>query len=83
MSEKERGGINIERKNVEGALVGLQYTMIAEVLTSKEVKGVTFIDCFMSLWRGREGVSIKDIGERRFLARFTGQRDLLRMVEAD
>ncbi|KAM1056803.1 hypothetical protein ACFX13_030918 [Malus domestica] len=83
LSEKERGGIYIERKDVEGALLGLQYTMIAEVLTSKVVNGEVFVDCFMSLWRGREGVSIRDIGENRFLARFASQQDLLRVVEAD
>ncbi|KAM2009144.1 hypothetical protein ACFX16_003954 [Malus domestica] len=83
LSEKEHGGIIIERKDVEGAILGLQYTLIAEVLTSKEVNGEVFTDRFMSLWRGREGVSIRDIGNRRFLARFAGQRDLLRVVEAD
>ncbi|KAM1135531.1 hypothetical protein ACFX19_045215 [Malus domestica] len=83
LSEKEKEGINIERKEVEGALLGFQYTLIAEVLTTKEVNGEAFIDCFMSLWRGREGVSIRDIGERRFLARCTGQRDLSRVVDAD
>lgn len=37
--------------------------MIAEVFTVKGVKSDIFIDWFMSLWRGREGVSIRDIGE--------------------
>ncbi|KAM1040976.1 hypothetical protein ACFX13_030941 [Malus domestica] len=83
LSEKELGGICIERKDVEGALLGLQYTMIAEVLTSKVVNREVFIDCFMSLWRGREGVSIRDIGENRFLARFASQQDLLRVADAD
>ena len=41
------------------------------------------IDCFMSLWMGKEGVSIRDIGERHFLARFAGQRDLQRVMDAD
>lgn len=54
LSEKELGGISIQRKDVEGALLGLQYTMIAEVFSSKEMNGEIFIDCFMSLWRGRE-----------------------------
>ncbi|KAM1660831.1 hypothetical protein COP2_003844 [Malus domestica] len=83
LSDKERGGIIIERNDVEGAILGLQYTLIAEVLTSKEVNGEVFTDRFMSLWRGREGVSIRDIGNQRFLARFVGQQDLLRVVEAD
>ncbi|KAM1223595.1 hypothetical protein ACFX2G_043554 [Malus domestica] len=83
LSEKELGGVNIERKDVEGALLGFQYTMIAEVLTCKEVKGEVFIDCFMSLWRGREGVSIRDIGDRRFLARFASQRDMQRVLDVE
>ncbi|KAM1120135.1 hypothetical protein ACFX2J_044046 [Malus domestica] len=83
LSEKEQGGVCIERKDVEGALLGFQYTVIAEVLTAKAVKGDVFVDCFMSLWRGREGVSIREIGDRRFLARFAGKRDLQRVVEAD
>lgn len=83
LSEKECEGINIEMKDVEGALLGFQYTLIAEVLTSKEVNGAAFIDCFLSFWRGREGVSIRDIRECRFQARFAGQRDLQRLVDAD
>ena len=83
LSEKERGGINIERKDVEGALLGFQYTVIAEVLSTKVINEDAFIDCFMSLWRGKEGVSIRDIGDKRFLARFAGQRDLQRVVDAD
>ncbi|KAM1552112.1 hypothetical protein FF1_044188 [Malus domestica] len=83
LSEKEQGGVCIERKDVEGALLGFQYTVIAEVLTAKTVKGDVFVDCFMSLWRGREGVSIREIVDRRFLARFAGKRDLQRVVEAD
>ncbi|KAM1325327.1 hypothetical protein EV1_046001 [Malus domestica] len=83
LSEKELGGVCIERKDVEGALLGFQYTLIAEVLTAKAVKGDVFVDCFMSLWRGREGVSIREIGDRRFLARFAGKRDLQWVVEAD
>ncbi|KAM1733657.1 hypothetical protein PS1_019335 [Malus domestica] len=35
LSEKEHGGVCIERKDVESALLGFQYTLIAEVLTTK------------------------------------------------
>lgn len=67
LSNKKLRGISIKIKDVEGALLGFQYTMIVEVLTTKDVNGDVFIDCFMSLWRGREKVSIRDIGEPRFL----------------
>lgn len=49
LSNKECGGIKIYKKAVEGVLLGFQFTLIAEVLTSKEVSGVAFIDCFSSL----------------------------------
>lgn len=83
LSEKECGRINIERKDVEGVILGFQYAIIAEVLTSKKINGEVFIDCFMFIWRGREGVSIRDIGDVRFLARFASQRDLQRVLEVD
>ncbi|KAM2096827.1 hypothetical protein ACFX1R_020424 [Malus domestica] len=35
LSKKEQGGVCIERKDVESALLGFQYTLIAEVLTAK------------------------------------------------
>lgn len=50
---------------------------------SKEVHVETFIDRFTSLWWGKKGVSIRVIGDRKFLARFVGQRDLERVVDAD
>ncbi|KAM1197262.1 hypothetical protein ACFX2I_008878 [Malus domestica] len=49
LSEKERGCLRIDRKEVDDTLLGFQYTMVAEVLTSKEVNGEVFVDCFMSL----------------------------------
>lgn len=73
LSDKKRNRLTIDRKTVEGVLLRFQYTMVAEVLTAREVHRKVFIDCFTSLWRGREGVSIRDIGGRRFLARFVGQ----------
>lgn len=54
-----------------------------EVLISREMCGYAFIDCFSSLWIGQEGVSVRDIGEHRFLACFVRQRDLQRVMDAD
>lgn len=47
LTEKEREGITIDRKVVEGVLLGFQYTLVTEVL---DVYGEAFIDCFTSLW---------------------------------
>lgn len=68
---------------MEGLLLGFQYTMVAEVLTSKKVHGESFIDCFTSLSPGMKGVSIRDIGDRRFLTRFVGDSDMQRVLDAD
>ena len=83
LTDKERGGIIIDRKAIDDALLGFQYTVLVDVLTSKEVNGEALIDRFTPLWRGREGVSIRYIGDRRFLARIMGQGDLERVVDAD
>ncbi|KAM1262967.1 hypothetical protein ACFX13_028700 [Malus domestica] len=70
LSEKERAGVVIGREHVEEALVGFHFTIITEVLTEKEVRGEVFVDRFTSLWRGKDGVSIRDIGDKRFFVRF-------------
>ncbi|KAB2606420.1 hypothetical protein D8674_006137 [Pyrus ussuriensis x Pyrus communis] len=44
---------------------------------------IVFIDRFMSLWRGIEGVSICDIGDRRFLVRFVTKRDMQRVLDSE
>lgn len=49
----------------------------------KHVNENPFIDQFMSLWRGREGVSIRALGGARFMARFVGRRDMSRVLEAE
>lgn len=49
----------------------------------KDVHGEFFIDRFMSFWRGREWVFIRDLGDRRFLERFVGEQYMQRVLEAD
>lgn len=53
LTDKEWGGLTIDRKAIDGVLLGFQYTLLAKVLMSKEVHGKAFIDRFMSFWRGR------------------------------
>lgn len=74
LTDKEQNGIAIDKKATGGVLLGFQYTMVTEVLTSKDVHGEAFIDCFTSLCRGRNGVSICDIGDRRFFTSLLGNR---------
>lgn len=66
LTDKEKDGVVIAKKDVEEALIDL----LAEVLTKRMVKGEAFIDRFTSLWRGKENVSIQDIGNQQFFIRF-------------
>ncbi|KAM1386256.1 hypothetical protein ACFX2F_032738 [Malus domestica] len=81
--EKERGGIKIEKKDTEGALLGFHHSMVTEVLSTKAVNENGFIDQFTSLWGGNEGVSIRALGGALFMARFVGRLDMSRVLEAD
>ncbi|RXH87634.1 hypothetical protein DVH24_034534 [Malus domestica] len=58
LSEKEKGGIKIEKKAVKGALLGFHYSVVVEVFSTKAVNENGIIDQFTSLWRGREGCQL-------------------------
>ncbi|KAB2635508.1 hypothetical protein D8674_026042 [Pyrus ussuriensis x Pyrus communis] len=62
LSENEKRRIKIEKKVVEGALLGFHYSVVAEIFTNKVVNDNGFLDQFTSLWRGMKGVSIKALG---------------------
>ncbi|KAB2597306.1 hypothetical protein D8674_000226 [Pyrus ussuriensis x Pyrus communis] len=83
LSEKERGGIKIEKKDTNGALLRFHHSIVAEVFSTKAINENGFIDQFTSLWRRKEGVSIQALGEARFMARFVGRRNMVRVLEAD
>lgn len=82
LSEREKGGIKIKKKRVEGALLGFYYSIVAEVFSLKPVNENGFIDQFTSLWRGREWISIRALGGARFIARFVGRHDMCHVLEA-
>lgn len=83
LSEKENGGVKIEKQVVEGALLGFHHSVVVEVFSLKLVNANAFIDQFTSPWKGREGVSIRALGGARFMAGFVGMRDMCRVLEAD
>ncbi|KAM2536189.1 hypothetical protein TB1_021660 [Malus domestica] len=83
LTEKEKDGVVIARKDVEEALIGFHYMVLVEVLTDRTVHGEAFVDRFTLLWRGKEGVSIREIGDRRFLVRFVAKRDMQRVFDSD
>ncbi|KAM1236700.1 hypothetical protein ACFX2I_037695 [Malus domestica] len=63
LSEKERDGVTVGRREVDEALLEFHHCLLVEVLTDKGVNRDAFIDCFTSLWRGRKGVSIRELGD--------------------
>ena len=73
----------IERQAVEEALLGFQFLNIAEVLMDRPVHGDAFINRFTSLWRGTERVSIRNIGDQKFLIRFVAKRDMQRVIDSE
>lgn len=81
--DKEKDVVVIDMKDVEEALIGFHYILLVEVLTEKAVNGEAFIDRFTSLWKGKEGVSIRDIGDRRFFIRFVAKWDMQRVLDSE
>ncbi|KAL6276963.1 hypothetical protein ACE6H2_020564 [Prunus campanulata] len=67
LSEKEHVGIQIAAEKCGDLWKGSSVTLVARVLTNWAVQSEGFIGMFTRLWRGMDGVSIKEIGERRFL----------------
>ncbi|BFG20581.1 hypothetical protein CerSpe_068550 [Prunus speciosa] len=83
LSDKERGGLRIEDGECIDVLKGSQYTLVARVFTHKAVHREGFVGVFSRLWRGEDGVSIKEIGPRTFLIRFMNLRDKLRVLDME
>ena len=54
LTDKEKKGVVIGRKDVEEELLGFHYVLLAKVLTKRTVNTEAFIDRFTSLWRGKE-----------------------------
>ncbi|KAM2044902.1 hypothetical protein ACFX1T_009164 [Malus domestica] len=71
LSEKELGGISIQRKDVEGALLGLQYTLIAEVQIHN-VPVLSMTQAMVESIRGHMGTvkSVDKSGSRDCIGRF-------------
>ena len=68
LTDKEKDGVVIERKDIEEALIGFHYMLLTKVLIDKVVHGEAFVDRFTLLWRGNE--------DHRFLVRFVAWRDM-------
>lgn len=73
LSEKENGGIKIQKKAVEGALLGFHYNVVAEVLQTKF--SMTMGLLINSLVYGEEWrvCLLRALGGAQFMARFVGR----------
>ncbi|PQQ01044.1 uncharacterized protein Pyn_34738 [Prunus yedoensis var. nudiflora] len=83
LSQKERVGIQIAAEKCGDLWKGSSVTLVARVLTNWAVQIEGFIGMFTRLWRGMDGVSIKEIGERRFQVRFANKKDKLRVLDME
>lgn len=83
LSEKERTGLVLEEEDIGDLWKGSQFTLVARVVTHKSVNREAFGGVFTRLWSGTDGVSIKEIGERRFLVRFANQHDKRRVLDME
>ncbi|KAL6269536.1 hypothetical protein ACE6H2_026447 [Prunus campanulata] len=83
LSAKERVGVQIVEEECRDLWKGSQFTLVARVLTTQVVHRKGFIGVFSRLWRGMNKVSIKEIGDRRFLVRFSSKQDKLRVLDME
>lgn len=56
---------------------------MARVLTHKSVNREAFVSVFTMLWKTSDGVSIKEIGEGRFLVCFANLNDKMRVLDME
>ncbi|CAL9000064.1 unnamed protein product [Prunus brigantina] len=83
LSEKERTGLVFAEEDIGDLWRGSQFTLVARVVTHKSVNREAFVSVFSRLWKGKDGVSIKEIGERRFLVRFDNLNDKRRVLDME
>lgn len=83
LSERERAGLVFAEEDIGDLWKGSQFTLVARVVTHKSVNREAFGSVFTRLWGGNDGVSIKEIGERRFLVRFASQKDKMRVLDME
>lgn len=82
LSEREAKGLRIGGKTVQ-ATARVKFALVCKVLTPRFFRSRSFIDLFSRLWGGEKGVSISDVEEERFLARFSCEEDLMRVLDKE
>lgn len=82
LSDREAKGLKIGASAVQAA-ERFKFALVCKVLTPRYFRRRSFIDLFSRLWGGEKGVSISDVEEDRFLARFSCEEDLIRVLERE
>ncbi|CAH9129274.1 unnamed protein product [Cuscuta epithymum] len=59
----------------------LNWTMVGTITSEKSVRFSQFRDIMASVWKPKNGVSITEIGPRRYVFQFYNEEDVTRVVE--
>lgn len=79
LTERESKGVRIRVSAAQSAL-RCQFALVCKVATPRLFRRQSFIDLFSRLWGGEDGVSISDVEEDRFLARFGSEKHMNRVL---
>lgn len=79
--EEENDGLIIGLDDGDGSSVDMRFAAVGRVVTERSVRFLIFRDVISSMWRPRQGVSMREIGQGRFLFQFYHEQDLLRAID--
>lgn len=79
LTKRESKGVRIRASAVQFAL-RCQFVLVCKVATPRFFRRLSFIDLFTRLWGGDVGVSISDVEDDHFLARFMSEKDMKRVL---
>ncbi|KAK9911292.1 hypothetical protein M0R45_035211 [Rubus argutus] len=82
LSEREARGLKIGSSAAQAAVL-FKYALVCKVLTQRFFRRRSFIDLFSRLWGGEKGVSISDVEDERFIARFSCEEDMQRVFDRE
>nr|GLL37660.1 uncharacterized protein LOC112095587 [Ipomoea trifida] len=74
-------GVIVGLDENDAPVVNLRFIVVGRVVTDRPVRFTLFRDVMASVWRPARGVSVKDIGEDRFLFQFYHEMDVARVTE--
>lgn len=82
LTERESKGVRIRASAVQSAL-RCKFALVCRVATPRVFRRQSFIDLFTRLWGGDDGVTISDMEDDRFLARFVSEKDMKRVLDRE